>query len=129
MLAHPMQRSGIVSRRKLVVIVAIAVCVAIGIVVLTVTPDVRRGRLRQASADVRALQTAAAAHLDSHPRDCPTIEDLKRSRLLEGDHWTKDPWNRDFRIACELGRAIVASAGPDGELDTEDDVRASPNAP
>lgn len=36
----------------------------------------------------------------------------------------KDPWGNDYNYVCEDGQNYtISSAGPDGQLDTEDDVK------
>lgn len=35
-----------------------------------------------------------------------------------------DPWGHEYEFVIEDGRAVVFSVGPDGEIDTADDVYA-----
>jgi hypothetical protein len=80
-------------------------------------------KLRETNSAMRRLQDAATAYVTANPDDCPTIDDLKSSDFLEDDAWTTDGWRTQLDIFCMGGRALVKSAGPDGELDTFDDIR------
>jgi general secretion pathway protein G len=56
---------------------------------------------------------------------CPkTLQDLKASGIAS--KLTKDPWGNDYVMKCpgEHGPADITSNGPDGEADTEDDIRS-----
>lgn len=41
-----------------------------------------------------------------------------------GDPAGTDPWGRPYELEHAGGRAIVFSAGPDGEIGTGDDIHA-----
>lgn len=56
---------------------------------------------------------------------CPkTLQDLKASGIAS--KLSKDPWGNDYTMKCpgEHGPADIASNGPDGQADTEDDVHS-----
>jgi hypothetical protein len=59
----------------------------------------------------------AAAHAD---KECPaTIGELLE---YTNDKAARDPWGNELRFDCNHGRPTVRSAGPDGKLDTPDDI-------
>jgi hypothetical protein len=72
-------------------------------------------------ARVSAELTAARVQELTRGRGrCPSASEI------ENDVWIRrDPWGRAFIIDCDLtpGRLRVISKGPDGTLDSEDDVR------
>jgi hypothetical protein len=76
----------------------------------------------------RYAETYPAWHAD-HPRDpCPAILfDLSKYTAFD----PKDPWGHDYDMLCgrDLPAAVptgiaVVSAGPDGVMETADDVRS-----
>jgi len=82
-----------------------------------------------------ALRTA----IECFRRDCgryPTAEEGLRALVLppgvpgwRGPYVAllkRDPWRHDYRYACTTGEVTVASAGPDGEAGTADDIFAPP---
>jgi hypothetical protein len=81
--------------------------------------DERSETSRAAAAKVLR---AASSYLDDAGLGCPTISSLKRDHLLDKDTPLSDAWGQRFRILCS-GGVSVQSAGPDGKLNTQDDVR------
>ena len=56
---------------------------------------------------------------------CPkTMEDIKKAGILT--RVKKDPWGNTFKIICpgEHDGIDIASAGPDGEFGTADDINS-----
>lgn len=52
---------------------------------------------------------------------CPkSLQDLKASGFIK--QAAADPWGNDYEFKCEASGVEVISAGPDGELGTEDDL-------
>jgi hypothetical protein len=90
----------------------------------------------KAGSDARAQESvqaaskilkAARAHADEAGGGCPTISSLKRDGLLQSDALTSDAWGGQFRVLCEGEELNVHSPGPDGRLDSIDDVHAAQN--
>lgn len=55
---------------------------------------------------------------------CPSdMKALKSAGIIK--KVSQDPWGNDFKIVCEDGGVKgVASAGPDGEFDNDDDINS-----
>jgi hypothetical protein len=61
----------------------------------------------------------AAAHPDLA---CPGH--LSQLDVYVGESGAEDPWGADYRYGCVGAGMWVSSAGPDGEFDTDDDLRS-----
>lgn len=109
--------------RDVSVVVLTAGAVGGALVYLTLRPDLQRARLHEAAVDARALGSAAMLYEPTREGECPTMRDLKQAKILDRTRPTTDPWDTEWRISCSAGRVTVTSAGPDKELDTDDDVR------
>jgi general secretion pathway protein G len=57
-------------------------------------------------------------------RVCPTPAGLAQEGRIDEDSSTEDPWGNPYEIECEPGRVTVSSAGPDGQMGSEDDITA-----
>lgn len=78
------------------------------------------------SSDVASrILKAAEEHIAQRAGGCPTLTSLKRDQLLPPDVATGDAWGGRFRVLCEADGIVVYSAGPDGKLETKDDIRDS----
>ncbi len=54
--------------------------------------------------------------------ECPTIDELKKAKLLKADQEPKDPWGNSWKIVCADGDYVVTSPGKD-KADPSDDIR------
>ena len=84
-------------------------------------PD--EARQTQARVQIQALENALNMYRLDNPRACPDVNELIRSKYLDGSKSAVDAWGNDFIIQCERGEIIVVSPGPDGQTGTEDDIR------
>lgn len=106
------------SRRDLAAIVVFTVAgTSLGLWLLTRghPPELR------AAADVAAIAKVASIHWQrtgGPPRD---LEALVAAELLQ---IISDPWNRPYRLGPSGDGLWVASAGPDGDFGTGDDIAA-----
>jgi len=87
---------------------------------VSVMDHLRRSMVQVAGIDAATVRQAARAFELNEGR-CPTMEELLRSAALDDEARTVDPWDTPFRLECGDGPR-VASAGPDREFGTEDDV-------
>jgi general secretion pathway protein G len=72
---------------------------------------------------VQAVRGAVTLYLANDDASrCPTMQELIAGKLIDASTSTQDAWNHDFVIACEGSELSVRSAGPDGELETADDI-------
>ena len=104
----------------IVVIIMAMIATAVGIAVL---PQLNRSRITQTRSDAQAVQSAAVLYLGQEAgAGCPTVEDLVTAGILASSRRTTDAWDNDFAIECEGTDVFVVSAGPDGDMGTEDDI-------
>jgi hypothetical protein len=57
---------------------------------------------------------------DHEGKTCPTWDELDHYVHFKG---AQDPWGHAYVVSCDGGKIVVLSAGPDGKVGTEDDVR------
>jgi hypothetical protein len=76
-------------------------------------------------ADAAQIQSAAKAFRAQHADGCPTLSSLQQEELLSRNARSDDAWGNRFRISCAGGEVSVGSAGPDGKLNTADDISAT----
>jgi prepilin-type N-terminal cleavage/methylation domain-containing protein len=102
-----------------VMIIMALVSAGAGIVVLQAWRD---AQLRQALTDAHAVRQATIGYL-LELDGCPSVAELVRAKKLSSAGRTTDPWGHEFVIDCDGDEPSVRSPGPDGQLETEDDVR------
>jgi general secretion pathway protein G len=105
----------------IVVIIMALIATAVGVAVL---PQLRRAREDQTRSDAQQVQSAAVLYLGQEPgADCPSVADLSEAGVLDRTRRTTDAWDHDFVLECEGDDIWVLSAGADGQMGTEDDIR------
>ena len=117
------------SRRKREAMTLIEIMVVMVIMALVATaagfaivPQITKARIKQSSADAKAVAAGAELYLTEHD-NCPTIEELLSEKILDKNKNTKDAWGNAFTIECNEDGATVRSAGPDEQMGTEDDIQ------
>ena len=70
-----------------------------------------------------AIRVGAAIWLANDDR-CPTTDDLIKIKFVNEKVQTSDPWGGAYSIACNGKDPVVTSPGPDGKLNTADDIVA-----
>ncbi len=70
-----------------------------------------------------AIRVGAAIWM-GHDERCPTVDDLIKIKFVNEKVQTTDPWGSAYVISCKEKEPIVTSAGPDGKLNTPDDIVA-----
>ncbi|MCA9580236.1 MAG: type II secretion system protein GspG [Myxococcales bacterium] len=103
----------------IVVIIMAMIATAVGIAVL---PQFSKAKVKQAQSDAATIQSAVELYLASGGDGCPTVEELVASKELKKGTATADPWGNDFDIECSGDDITVMSAGPDGQMGSDDDV-------
>jgi general secretion pathway protein G len=110
---------------EIMIVVIIMAMIATGVAV-AVMPQLEKSRIKTARSDVAAIRTAVQLYLADNPSGCPTVEDLKQSRLLDQAKRTTDPWDQEFVIKCQSGDdPEVYSIGPDKQEGGCDPGRAA----
>lgn len=104
----------------IVVIIMAMIAAAVGVAVL---PRLNDARVEQARTDAQSIRGAVEMYLAQNPSaDCPSVDELVSERILSSRTRTTDPWDNAFSVECEGEDITVVSAGPDGQMGTEDDV-------
>ena len=101
----------------------IALAGAIGLVLCL---DTNHGRspIEQTRTDAQTIRSAVELYLAENPGGrCPDVSDLIMDHMLNGNINTQDRWGREFAIDCAGEDSVVLSAGPDGVLGNDDDIR------
>ena len=64
--------------------------------------------------------------MNEPPKDLRVLLEIDRNNnepyLAGGERFLDDPWGNPYRLVCEGKRWRVVSNGPDGVLNTEDDI-------
>ena len=80
------------------------------------TEEAKAARDFQASQDIQQLRRECDQYQALHGKLPDDFEAIGRNKL--------DPWGNAYALYTDEGFADIVSAGPDGEFDTGDDVRA-----
>lgn len=105
----------------IVVIIMALIATAVGVAVL---PRLKQARIDSTRTDAQSVRSAAVMFVSENPGgDCPSVEELTEGGYLDSSRRTTDAWDNDFTVECEGDDVIVVSAGPDGEMGTEDDIQ------
>jgi general secretion pathway protein G len=105
----------------IVVIIMALIATAVGVAVL---PRLKAARIDSTRTDAQSVRSAAVMYVSENPGgDCPAVEDLTEGGYLDRSRRTTDAWDHAFVVECEGDDILVMSAGPDGELSTEDDIQ------
>ncbi|KPK15172.1 MAG: hypothetical protein AMJ62_10220 [Myxococcales bacterium SG8_38] len=107
---------------EIMIVITIFAMIAGGVAV-ALLPRLEEARIKSTKTDAQALRSAVMLYVADNPRGCPTVEELVSERYLDSSRRTADAWDTPFQISCEEGDIVVISAGPDLELNTEDDIQ------
>lgn len=102
----------------IVMVIMAMVAVAAGFAVM---PVYRRQQIQQAKTDAASIRQMVIAYQLTYDA-CPDVQALVDKEILSASTTSKDPWGTPFEIACDDTEPSVISAGPDKELNTEDDI-------
>ena len=106
---------------EIMIVVVIMALVATGVGV-AVIPQLQKAKVKNAETAVATVRTAVQMYMATNNAECATMEQLLEDKQIDKNTSTKDPWDHDFKIECDGTDINVASAGPDGEFETEDDI-------
>jgi general secretion pathway protein G len=120
--ARHLARAGMTLVEIMIVVIIMAmIAAAVGVAVL---PRLNEARIQQARTDAQSIRGAVEMFLAQNPSaDCPSVGELVEERVLSANTRSRDPWDNDFSVECEGEDITVISAGPDGQMGTEDDVQ------
>ncbi|MDH5672957.1 MAG: prepilin-type N-terminal cleavage/methylation domain-containing protein [Myxococcales bacterium] len=104
----------------IVMVIMAMVAVAAGFAIM---PSLVRARVRQARIDARTIGQAVTAYQLEFGSECPSVETLVKEDILSRRTNSVDPWGNAFHIECDESEATVVSAGANGQLGDDDDIR------
>lgn len=129
LLPDPNRRRGRRRRRRagmtlveimIVVIIMALIATAVGVAVL---PRLQQARIDSTRTDARTVSGAVEMYVAENPGGgCPDMDDLVQGGFLNNNTRTTDAWDNAFAIECNGTDISVTSAGPDGQMGTEDDI-------
>jgi general secretion pathway protein G len=119
-LRRALRRQGMTLIEIMIVVVIMAlVATGVGIAVI---PQLQKAKIRQAESAVATVRSAVQLYMATNNAECATMEQLLEDKAIDKATATKDSWDHEFKIECDGTEVTVASAGPDGEFETEDDI-------
>jgi general secretion pathway protein G len=105
----------------IVVIIMATIAAAVGVAVV---PKLEQARVKSAETGAQRVAGAAASYVMLNvSAGCPTVQDLVDTGELSRNKSVLDPWDQPFEINCDGPEPTAASAGPDRQMGTEDDIR------
>jgi general secretion pathway protein G len=112
-------------RQGMTLIEIMAVLVIMGLmgtmVGIAILPRIKDARIKATRTDTQSIASAATMYMADND-GCPTVEQLVEAKILDKNKKTKDAWGHDFLIECDQDGPVVKSAGPDGQMGSEDDI-------
>lgn len=86
------------------------------------------GKARQTAAEqgVQSLHEACTTYYIQHKRLPTSLDQLTEGEepILESDKGLYDPWDNKYEMETKGKKVIIKSAGEDGVMGTEDDIRS-----
>jgi general secretion pathway protein G len=86
-----------------------------------ILPRLKDARVKATQQDAKKIASAAEMYLSEH-EDCPTVDKLVEAKIMSKKNRTADAWDHPYTIECDEDGAVVRSAGPDGNMGTDDDI-------
>ena len=109
-------------------LVVVAILGILGtIAIQNVTGHIAKTRVTAAEAGVRALQEACTTYYIQHKKLPANLEQLVEGDdpILDGGEGALyDPWDNKYDMEVKGKKVVIKSAGEDGEMGTEDDIRS-----
>ena len=118
-------RSGFTLVELLVVVAILGILGTIA--VQNVTGHIAKTRVTAAEAGVRSLQEACTTYYIQHKKMPSSLDQLIEGEdpiLDGGDGSLYDPWDNRYEMEKKGKKIIIKSAGEDGQMGTEDDIRS-----
>ena len=110
-------------------LVVVAILGILGtIAIQNVTGHIAKTRITAAEAGVRSLQEACTTYFTQHKKFPTSLDQLVEGDdpIIEGGEGALyDPWDNKYELEIKnKKRIVVKSAGEDGVMGTEDDIRS-----
>jgi general secretion pathway protein G len=118
-------RSMRASSRGVTLIEVMIVVVIIGLiataVAMAVFPQQMKAKIEMTRANAATIRHAADAWRSEHRAgECPSVAELRDSKVLDRGTRLEDPWGTPFKIVCQDDETSVVSLGPDGKESSDD---------
>jgi general secretion pathway protein G len=118
--AHLAQQGMTLIEIMIVVVIMALIATGVGIAVI---PQLQKAKIQETEAAVETVRTAVQMYMATNNAECATVDQLVEDKVLDKSKARTDAWDHDFRIECDGTEVGVISAGPDGQFDTEDDIK------
>ena len=109
-------------------LVVVAILGILGtIAIQNVTGHIAKTRITAAEAGVRAIQEACTTYYIQHKKLPTSLDQLVEGDdpILDGGEGALyDPWDNKYEMESKGKKIVVKSAGEDGEMGTDDDIRS-----
>jgi len=109
-------------------LVVVAILGILGtIAIQNVTGHIAKTRITAAEAGVRAIQEACTTYYIQHKKLPTSLDQLVEGDdpILDGGEGALyDPWDNKYEMESKGKKVVVKSAGEDGEMGTDDDIRS-----
>lgn len=106
---------------EVLIVVAIMAVISGGVTIVAF-PLYKESRIKAAVVGAGQVKTAAELEKNMGDADCPSIQDLVKSKKLDAKR-VDDPWGTTYKVDCGDGEIHVTSAGNDKKFGTPDDIR------
>jgi len=118
-------RAGFTLVELLVVVAIIGILGTIA--VQNITGHIASTRITAAESGVQALKESCATYYMQHKKFPTSLDQLTEGDepILDSDKYLYDPWDNKYEMEAKKNRVIIKSAGPDGQMGTEDDITSS----
>lgn len=112
---------------EIMVVLAIISLILGGIGVMAVK-QWERARLKKAFNDTLQLHSNSELFEVQHNRCPKNVLELHAAGIVT--RAARDPWGNEYEIRCgDAEELVVASAGPDGQMSTDDDITSNGPSP
>jgi general secretion pathway protein G len=107
---------------EIMIVVVIMALIATG-VGIAVIPQLQKAKVSDTEAAVESVRTAVSLYIATNNAECATMDQLIEDKVIDKNKARTDAWDHEFRIDCDGTEITVVSAGPDGQFDSEDDIK------
>lgn len=107
------------------IMIVLAIITSImGAVALVAVPKMKEAQVKTATNGARVIRSAVSQWQlsENDYATCPTVSQLVQDKQLDSGQETNDPWGQPYEITCGEDDVTVASAGPDKQAGSNDDI-------